>query len=89
MEFDEGPGEAVGTFVPVFHSYIDDLFAALGQLRASQGQSPQTDVLSQRVAAQQAEYSLEMEGRGKTLPGDFLVVQFLRQMRLNIVDGIL
>ena len=85
----KGLGKAVRTVVPVSKGDIDDLFLAGSQPRPGDGQSTVPNVFPQRVSAQDAENTLEMERGRKALFGDTIVIEIVVDVSFDIVQCIL
>ncbi len=89
MELLKGFRKAFRTVVAVLIRHVDHFFTGVRQLRARESQPAAADVLPQRVAAEDAEHPLEMERGRKAFSGDLPVIQLLRKMLLDVVDGAL
>ena len=89
MEFLKSFCKAFRAVVAILKGNIDHLVLPCGELCSRKGQTAVADVLAQRVAAENAEHPLKVEGRRKALSCDRFVIQFLCDMLLNVVNGVL
>ena len=89
VEFLECLCKAVRAFIAIFQRDVDHLRAAGGQFRAGKRQPAVANVLPKRVSAQDAEHALKMVARCIALRRDLGIIDRLRKVRLDVVDGAL
>ena len=61
MKPGKGTGKALRRIVSVLQRRIDDFGISLGQLLTGKGQAAHTDIIAERIAAENAEHALKMK----------------------------
>ncbi|MNW56357.1 hypothetical protein D3C74_340680 [compost metagenome] len=88
MQALECPGKGIGGTVTVLDRNVDDPHRSLLQLEGSQRQPPTADIFRQRDPGQERKHPLEMVFRANGDPGDFLIIDFVRQIPLDVVQSL-